>query len=275
MCVRYSDAVSLSCALVLVASFQASLSQVLIFMIARSYTISHSRASCLCAGRCGQLGCGNQPVTLSDVQSSLQTLLKDKGEPSTGPAGRMLASPPRGGGELPADPPRLAMAHAFDMLPRVTAPRAQPTRAAVATAVATAAPPVSAAEEWEIIDKDVAPADVLASGDFDGLSPAFLTAMQSGLEALGHDLSSLDAVQQLAGAGRRRDAARAAAAVSGGVGREGRCGAAGDGAPVAADDAKAHGGGEGAGQEEAAARVALRRVRPLWLPRRAVHLAVR
>ncbi len=161
-------------------------------------------------------GAASDGVQVADLRRALDEMLVDKRAPKaaaagvtgTGPSAAGAGGADAGAAELGGqgnDPydgfvPEMAVAHA----PAVA------SRPAVATATevrqATAPPAMDQRQEQQQQQeateaKDAAPvADKQVQDDgFGGLDPALLRAMQDALEAMGADLSSLDAVQVLAG----------------------------------------------------------------------------
>ncbi|GFR50032.1 hypothetical protein Agub_g12193 [Astrephomene gubernaculifera] len=160
-----------------------------------------------------QTGSLDPGVILADLRSALDTLLVDKRGPKPRqqqgrgipPILRMGASEDGGDGDEGADggtvppsqqQPAYQYATATDMATaRAPQPQLAPPAVRSEAAPAVAEPPVEQAAATAVAAQEGA-----AGGkDFGSLSPAFLEAMQETLEALGHDLTSMDAVQELAG----------------------------------------------------------------------------
>jgi hypothetical protein len=141
----------------------------------------------------------NQPITAEDLQTSLQDFLASKTPPASAAAAALSSNSPWEGFNLERAPP-----------PAPTASQYAPPPAAPAIQTATAAAPPALAdkqqqqqqhvedEDWEVVREAPAKPDQ-PGGSFGGLPNQFLQDMQSGLEALGFDLTSPDIMQQLAG----------------------------------------------------------------------------
>ncbi|KXZ51992.1 hypothetical protein GPECTOR_10g1014 [Gonium pectorale] len=157
----------------------------------RNFSPAAAAASPPAATASAGSGDGSSHVLLSDLRAALDQLLQDKNPPAPPPAAQGPSPPSEG----PAAgwttlPPQLKFAHATARAPPPPDMRS-----------ATAAPPPRVVIE-EVREELAAPPPAAdpkdGGGAFGGLDPAFLRAMQDALEARGHDLSSLDAVQSLA-----------------------------------------------------------------------------
>ncbi|KAG2492324.1 hypothetical protein HYH03_009275 [Edaphochlamys debaryana] len=148
----------------------------------------------------GQGGAGagaGQGVGLAALRSALEEMLRDKAPRAAARAGGRSDDADAGRGMAPQQ-----QAPAFARAPPPPVLRMAPpaTRPSVHIEEVTE-DPAAAAPDVEM-EEAAAVAPPTATGkrgrDFGGLSDAFLGAMQDALEAKGHDLSSLDAVRDLA-----------------------------------------------------------------------------
>lgn len=137
---------------------------------------------------------GNQAadgvLVLSDLQSSLRSFLASKApakaSPST-PSTQVL-----GGGLSPWEGIQLAPQFAEVPPPPAAAVKTDAATAAAAAAAVEAAEQVDSTEEMETVP-------AAGAGGFGNLPLEFLQDVQTALESLGFDLTSADAMQQLAG----------------------------------------------------------------------------
>jgi hypothetical protein len=123
------------------------------------------------------------PVELSDLQHSLDGLLKSK------------ALPPQTATLATTDLPQLgaqAPAHAHTFAAPTPPPPVSDLQLAPVSHPDAAAPLQE--DEWEVVEAKAKPA-----ASFGGLSSEFLKSMQSALEQLGYDLTSSTLMAQLAG----------------------------------------------------------------------------